>query len=163
MAPHIFISDVTAQSEPGAANTVNQRSVGRLLRLEGLVTCAAGLTAYATLVPDWPGLNLMPWLIFGALLLAPDLSVIGYIFGPRMGAIVYNLAHTYAAPALLALAAYAFNSGLFAPAAVWMAHIGLDRFLGYGLKLPKGFHFTHLGPIGAARRRPGSSTAGSAT
>jgi hypothetical protein len=29
-----------------------------------------------------------------------------------------------------------------------MAHIGIDRALGYGLKYSAGFGFTHLGRIG---------------
>jgi hypothetical protein len=33
-------------------------------------------------------------------------------------------------------------------AAVLLTHIGLDRTLGYGLKLPTDFRDTHLGRIG---------------
>ena len=35
-------------------------------------------------------------------------------------------------------------------AMIWLAHIGIDRALGYGLKYSAGFGFTHLGRIGRA-------------
>ena len=78
--------------------------------------------------------------------------MLGYLAGPRAGAVAYNATHTYAAPAVLAAVSAAAGWGLGVPAAlVWAAHIGLDRALGYGLKLPDGFPHTHLGPIGRAR------------
>lgn len=116
-----------------------------LLRLEGLAALVAAVWGYALLGASWG------W--FAALLLAPDLSAVGYLRGPRVGAAVYNVAHTYAAPALLALASHLAGWAFGLPVAlVWVAHIGVDRALGYGLKLPDGFHQTHLGPIGAGRR-----------
>ena len=36
---------------------------------------------------------------------------------------------------------------------IWLAHIGIDRALGYGLKYSTGFGFTHLGRIGKERPR----------
>ena len=36
-------------------------------------------------------------------------------------------------------------------AAIWTAHIAMDRALGYGLKLPTGFTDTHLGRIGKGK------------
>ena len=72
--------------------------------------------------------------------------------GMRIGAAAYNAAHTYAAPALLAVASVGLGWTPGVPVAlIWTAHIGLDRLLGYGLKQPDGFHQTHLGPIGPAR------------
>jgi hypothetical protein len=41
-------------------------------------------------------------------------------------------------------------------AIILAAHIAIDRALGYGLKRESGFHDTHLGPIGSARRQPGA-------
>jgi hypothetical protein len=91
------------------------------------------------------------WLLFALLLLAPDLSLAGYAVGPETGARVYNLFHSYTLPLLLAAAALALGHALLvAIALVWTSHIGLDRMLGYGLKLPSGFHDTHLGRIGRA-------------
>jgi hypothetical protein len=73
--------------------------------------------------------------------------MLGYLRDPATGALVYNLAHTYLAPFILAVIGYL--SGLpvlLALAAVWAAHIGLDRLLAYGLKYPTGFKDTHLSP-----------------
>ncbi|MDZ7778355.1 MAG: DUF4260 domain-containing protein [Gemmatimonadota bacterium] len=112
-----------------------------LLRLEGVVVLGASVLAYASLGA--------PWLLFALLILAPDLSILGYLGGPRIGAVFYNLAHTYAAPALLAaLALVRLQPDLVAAALIWTAHIGLDRALGFGLKLPTGFKDTHLGRLG---------------
>ncbi|PAP75338.1 DUF4260 domain-containing protein [Rubrivirga marina] len=116
-----------------------------LLRLEGLAALAVAVWGYALTGASW-------WLFVG-LLFAPDLSAVGYLRGPHVGAAMYNAAHTYAVPTLLAAVAYSAGWALGLPVAlVWAAHIGLDRALGYGLKLPDGFHQTHLGPIGPARR-----------
>ena len=109
-----------------------------LLRAEGAVMLLGSLLAFRATGGHWV------W--FAALFLAPDLAFLGYRFGARTGAIVYNAIHTYAAPA--ALAALAVGAGLPALlpfAAIWSAHIGFDRTLGYGLKYPTGFGHTHLG------------------
>lgn len=112
-----------------------------LLRLEGLALGALGVWGFALTDVSWG------W--FAALALAPDLAMAGYLGGARLGAAAYNAAHTYVAPAAVAAAAGASGWTLgLAIACVWAAHIGIDRALGYGLKLPDGFHHTHLGPIG---------------
>ena len=87
------------------------------------------------------------WLL--PLLLAPDLSMIGYVGGPRLGAITYNLAHNLVT-ALVVLAAgwFAAIAPLALVGAILVAHVGMDRSLGYGLKLPTDFKDTHLGRIG---------------
>jgi len=114
-----------------------------LLRLEGACVLIIAIVLYSRLAESW-------WL-FAILFLAPDLSFLGYLAGPRLGAIAYNLLHTITGPILLALA------GLFVPyepavavALIWLAHCGFDRALGYGLKYEAGFGFTHLGRIGRA-------------
>lgn len=112
-----------------------------LLRLEGGAAFVAALLAYWTLGASW--------LLFAALILAPDLSMLGYLAGPRVGALAYNLAHTSVAPALLGLFAVTTASTVgLAVATIWVAHIGLDRALGYGLKYPGAFAETHLGRLG---------------
>jgi hypothetical protein len=117
--------------------------VAVLLRLEGLAVCAAALAAYAHLGASW--------LAFAALFLAPDLAMAGYLFGPRLGAAAYNLAHAYVAPLALGAASVALGStAAEAIALVWIAHIGFDRALGLGLKYVTGFGQTHLGRIGRA-------------
>ena len=114
-----------------------------LLRLEGLVYLCGGVLAYHHLGGGW--------LVFAICFLAPDLSLAGYLLGARTAALVYNAAHSTFGPLILALAAYAFDwrvGGL--AAAIWFAHIGFDRVLGYGLKHFSGFADTHLGRIGKA-------------
>ena len=82
-------------------------------------------------------------------LLAPDVSLAGYLAGPRVGAVTYNLAHTYAFPVALAAGCLlAGEPGLPVQIAlIWAAHIGIDRVLGLGLKYPTAFKDTHLGRI----------------
>lgn len=116
-----------------------------LQRLEGLAALVLGVVAYA-----WLGQS---WWVFALLFLAPYLAMLGYLRSPRLGALTYNLVHTYVAPAMLALAGLALGPLAFGLAAIWAAHIGFDRLLGYGLKLETGFEQTHLGPIGKARRK----------
>ena len=93
------------------------------------------------------------WKWFVALFLLPDLSMIGYVFGPRVGAVAYNAGHLYAWPVGLLAAGFALHAPFPTTAALsWIAHIAFDNVLGYGLKLPTGFEYTALGPIGRARR-----------
>jgi hypothetical protein len=95
------------------------------------------------------GLLGFSWLLFAVLILAPDLSMLGYLAGPRIGAIAYNAVHTLIAPAVLAFAAWLLAAPLLtALAAILLAHIAADRALGYGLKHSTGFKDTHLGQIG---------------
>lgn len=115
-----------------------------LLRLEGLTVLAAGVVAYYLLSGSW--------ILFIALFLVPDLSLLAYLAGPRVGAGAYNGVHTYVAPALLA---GVMSIGLLAPdwglCLIWVSHIGLDRALGLGLKFSSAFRDTHLGQVGPAR------------
>jgi len=85
------------------------------------------------------------WLMFGVLLLAPDLSMLGYLAGPKLGAAIYNTFHTYAVPAVVGALGMILASPLaMAVALIWFAHIGMDRTVGYGLKYPSSFKDTHL-------------------
>jgi hypothetical protein len=120
-----------------------------LLRLEGALVLLAAVGAYAG-----AGLS---WWLFAGLLLAPDVVLLGYGAGPRMGAVVYNAGHTYAVPLLLGGVALGLGHTLLGGIAlIWAAHIGMDRALGYGLKSPTGFHDTHLseGPRTSQREAP---------
>ncbi len=93
------------------------------------------------------------WWLAAALFLMPDVSMAGYLAGPRVGAISYNLGHSYALAIGLGLLAQVLDQPLvLALALILGAHIGFDRALGYGLKLPEAFTSTHLGPIGRAAR-----------
>ena len=111
-----------------------------LLRIESGVLLALGVLLY------W--LNGESWLLFVLLLLAPDVSALGYLAGPRVGAVFYNAFHNYAPSA--ALAAFGLLGGgsvVVAVALVWFAHVAMDRLLGYGLKYLTGFKDTHLGRL----------------
>jgi hypothetical protein len=113
------------------------------LRTESAVELAAVATAYALTGGNW-------WL-FAALFLLPDIAMLGYLRGPRIGALAYNLAH-WAVPAA-ALAAFGWWTGQALAlhiGLIWLAHIAFDRAMGYGLKLPTAFGDTHLGRIGKA-------------
>jgi hypothetical protein len=98
---------------------------------------------------------------FLVLFVAVDLSIAGYLAGPKVGAIMYNLFHTLTLPLLAAaigLLSYRLV-WLDTVALAWLAHIGADRALGFGLKYPDGFSHTTLGTIG--RRRPAAKTGSS--
>lgn len=108
-----------------------------LLRVEGVALLALSVLLYQK--------NGGSWLLFGALLLAPDLSMLGYLAGTRVGAALYNAFHTYAMPAVVGALGMIFASPLMvAVALIWFAHIGMDRTVGYGLKYPSSFKDTHL-------------------
>jgi Domain of unknown function (DUF4260) len=95
------------------------------------------------------------WAWFFALLLLPDASMAGYLFGSRAGAAVYNTGHMYAWPLALLFIGLTGKSPLTTTAGLsWIAHIAVDQVVGYGLKLPTMFEHTILGPIGRARRNP---------
>ena len=85
------------------------------------------------------------WPLLAVFFLAPDLSALGYAANPKVGSVVYDLAHTEAWPILLAVAGVLGGARPLAQVAlVWLAHIGFDRLLGYGLKYPGEFRDTHL-------------------
>ena len=89
------------------------------------------------------------WRQFAILFLTPDLSFLGYLAGARVGAVAYNTAHATLLPLLLGAFGAAFGQPLAIQLAlIWLAHVGFDRALGYGLKYGTGFGFTHLGRIG---------------
>ena len=116
-----------------------------MLRLEGLTLFIGMTLLYAV----WGG----SWWIYAILFLAPDVSFAAYLADARTGAIVYNAAHSYMAPVTLLTLGFALASPLaLSIAMIWMAHIGIDRALGYGLKYFAGFGFTHLGRIGPAAK-----------
>ncbi|QRM30530.1 DUF4260 domain-containing protein [Microvirga sp. VF16] len=112
-----------------------------LLRFEGLALFFLATAAFA-----YMGLS---WWLYAILFLAPDLSFAAYTAGPKPGAVVYNALHSTLGPAVLAGFGWLSNNALLIGlAAIWAAHIGFDRMLGYGLKYASGFKDTHLGRIG---------------
>ena len=108
-----------------------------LLRLEALTVFLGAVIAFIHLGGSG--------LLFVLLILAPDLSAVGYTVNPRIGSMIYDVVHTYAAPALLILVALLTGSVIALQIAlIWTAHIGADRLLGFGLKYPTAFKDTHL-------------------
>jgi hypothetical protein len=118
--------------------------VRRWLRAEGVVAFVGGLLAWIALGGEWP------WFLI--LLLAPDASIAGYALGPRVGALTYNTAHSWATGGAIAIAGWLVGvaPAIFA-GVLLIAHAGIDRALGYGLKASTGFQDTHLGRIGRRR------------
>jgi hypothetical protein len=132
-------------------------SVITIQRLENGAVAVA--VVVATIAADQPW-----WALLAAFLLF-DLSALGYLRGPRAGALAYNAVHSYTGPAV-ALAIYAAlllaghdDGWLALLAACWAFHVAVDRALGYGLKLEV-FTHTHLGRIGRDR---GATDTGGAT
>ena len=117
------------------------------------VVFAATAIGLSALLGSLAVLALIDSTSFGTLLipawLLVDLSMIGYLGGPRLGSITYNAAHNLVLPiVLLGLGWWTDTGWLLLAGAVFVTHIGLDRALGYGLKLPTDFRDTHLGRIG---------------
>ena len=124
------------------------KSPATLIRLEEAALLTISLYAYHHLHYSW--------LLFAILFLAPDLFMLGYLINPRTGAATYNLAHTLLFPITLLLVAYTSNHALLtALSLIWIAHIALDRLLGYGLKYPTWFKDTHLQHIPARSQTTG--------
>ena len=114
-----------------------ERLPRHLIRAEGIAVAAAAVVLFF-----YEG---YPWWVLLVLALAPDLSAVGYVFGPRVGAASYDAVHTYVGPVVLGLAGVVWESDAATMIAlVWLAHIGVDRAVGYGLKYPTRFDDTHL-------------------
>jgi hypothetical protein len=108
-----------------------------LLRLEGLAVAAAALVLYFHL--DYG------WILLVVLALAPDLAAAGYAFGPRVGAVAYDIVHCEALPILVGVIGIVHGADSHVQVAlIWLMHIGVDRTVGYGLKYPTAFKDTHL-------------------
>ena len=112
-----------------------------LLRIEGACILGASVWGYWRLKQSW-------W-TFAALLFLPDLGMVGFAVNNKTGAAIYNLVHTETPPLLLLCAAISNDHRVgIGYALTWMAHIALDRMLGFGLKYGTQFGHTHLGVLG---------------
>lgn len=110
-------------------------------RLEGGLILAGSLW--------WFHLNSGSWLLFLLFLFSFDISCIGYVKNPKVGAFLYNLGHSLVVPLTITVFAHpGYKHHLFNFALIWVAHIGMDRLFGFGLKYDDGFGHTHLGIIG---------------
>jgi len=135
---------MAARGTGGGSALTNGSVVGaprRWLRLEGATLLVGCLLSFSTTHQPW-------WLIPLAILL-PDVVMAGYLGGTRLGANLYNLAHSTALPVLvIGLGWWQHEALVLALGLVWLAHIGLDRLLAYGLKYDDDFQHTHLGRPG---------------
>ena len=137
---HEALPSVSTASDLQATGAVSGAPL-TVLRLEAAAALAGASLAYSSRGGRWG--------LFAALFLVPDLSMLGYLAGRRVGAACYNAAHSYLGPAVLAAMGTAMSlhpAQLFA--CIWAAHVGFDRLLGYGLKYGSSFGDTHLGRRG---------------
>jgi hypothetical protein len=138
------MSDEIGESMRAAEAGCVQQPLRSILRLEALLALIGLTIFYYSLHANW--------FLFAILLLAPDIAMLGYLKGTRVGAWSYNALHTFVGP--LVAAGLSITIPLLLPIAiVWAAHIALDRALGYGLKYADAFGHTHLGAIGASQVR----------
>ena len=134
----------TSPTAPNQGRGVVRGAPQVWLRLEGVSMLVAAVAGYA-----W---TQEPWWLFAGLLLAPDLSALGYVRSRAAGAHLYNIAHAMPIPAaFMALGLWQGSSLLVAVALTWLAHIGMDRAMNYGLKYSDDPGHTHLGWHGPAR------------
>jgi Domain of unknown function (DUF4260) len=139
------MSESPCQEAASGTYTGLPASVLYILRSEGLAIAAVTAILYARSGASW-------W-VFAVLWLVPDLSMLGYLAGPFWGARIYNAIHAYATPVTLAICALILRADALVPIAlIWTNHIAVDRLLGYGLKYPSKFGWTHLGAVGQTPR-----------
>lgn len=107
------------------------------LRADGLANLALGLVLFMGTEQSW-------W-FFALWMLIPDLSALGYLISARVGAVCYNLGHSYLGPALmLGIGWMSGAQPILAIGAIWWVHIAADRVAGYGFKRWRSFKRTHL-------------------
>lgn len=111
------------------------------LKIEELAQFILGIIVFSTLIYDW-------WL-FPLLLFLPDISMLGYLVNPKIGAISYNFFHHKAvAIAVTVLGMYSVDFLVTLIGVILFSHASFDRIFGYGLKYSDSFKNTHLGKIG---------------
>jgi len=112
-----------------------------IIKLEELGLFILGIYLFSLLNFEW-------WW-FLILILAPDFSMLGYIFGNKSGAFFYNIFHHRAIAVLLYIMGCYFKIEILQLSGIILfSHSAMDRFFGYGLKYESGFKYTHLGEIG---------------
>jgi Domain of unknown function (DUF4260) len=122
------------------ATTITKEII-MVLRLEGGMVFITALCYYNTILEK-------SWSTFIYVFLLVDITLIGYLLGKRIGAVVYNIGHSYILPLLMfAISIRLENNMMHIISIIWVAHIGFDRAIGYGLKTFGGFKATHLATI----------------
>lgn len=116
-------------------------NIARILKSEALMFFIATFWAYYLIGASW-------WM-FLVFILIPDIFMLGYLKNSKLGAMIYNIGHTYTIPFVLFGFYMLLHNPIFLPISIiWIAHISMDRMLGFGLKFDSGFKHTHLGEIG---------------
>jgi hypothetical protein len=112
-----------------------------IIKLEELAMLGLSIWALIYFNADW-------W-YYPLLALGPDISMLGYIGGNKIGALIYNLFHHKAVAILFFILGIVFTETTMQLAGIILfGHSSMDRTFGYGLKLKEGFKYTHLGMIG---------------
>ncbi len=131
---HVGRSGETKIPEAGVVQGVPRM----VLRAEGMVLALAAGTMYQFFHGSW--------ILFILLFLVPDVFMIGYLINKRAGALLYNVGHSTIGPLVLVWAGWFFGTeNLYLLGLIWLAHVGFDRLVGYGLKYGDDFKHTHLG------------------
>lgn len=116
-------------------------NIARILKSEALMFFIATIWSYYLIGASW-------WIFF-IFILIPDVFMLGYLKNSKLGAMTYNIGHTYTVPLILLGLYILLRNPIFLPISIiWIAHISIDRMLGFGLKSNSGFKHTHLGEIG---------------
>ena len=111
-----------------------------LLHIEGGLILLFSVMMYSYLKGGWG--------MFFLFLLVPDVAFLGYLVNKDVGRISYNLFHFYLGPFLLfVFGTFMENPLYFLLALIWLAHIGMDRLVGFGLKYPEGRKVTHFNKL----------------
>ena len=140
-AASAMLTDLGRDAAPAPAAGMTQGAVRTWLRLEGLAAFGAGLALFGA-----SGGN---WLFIVPLLLLPDVSAVGFLVSQRVGTFTYNMIHNWVPGlAVLGLGVWLASPPIVVAASILIAHVGMDRAVGYGLKLPSSFQDTHLGRMG---------------
>lgn len=110
------------------------------LHIEGFAVLSLSIYFY--------GYNQFSWVLFFILILSPDISMLGYLYNNKVGALLYNIFHTYILTIIVIFCGiFLTNPTVLAIGLIWSAHIGMDRMIGYGLKYPTAFKDTHLNRV----------------
>jgi len=134
----IMSTDHASQKERFSSWSISMPKL--MLHVEGVAILAIALVLYAQQDYEWS--------TFWLLLLTPDLSFLPYALDRRLGTFFYNALHTVTLPLVL-IVATVITGGTFGIqlALIWLAHIGMDRAVGYGLKYSDSFKNTHLNKV----------------
>ena len=119
---------------------MNNKTLSTWLRVESTFIFALTLLIYHNAEYSWT--------LFLMLFLVPDVSMLGYVVNKKVGALFYNMAHSYIGPAIiLFLVSIKVLPNSYDILLIWASHIAFDRMLGFGLKSRASFFETHLGHI----------------